>query len=171
MENILTSIIERLEDNRTALGLSYIDEEYGQVDILDDESRETYPVTFPAVLIDAQGVQWQDLGNGMQKGSALVNVNVYIDCYDDTHAYSTTISKVDDRIATVRGVNALLQGWEPDGAAGSLRRVSSATSTNNHGIKLYQATFSVPVYESFRTGSSKTVQTVKVTAAVIGEDD
>ena len=46
MENLLAAIITRLEGYAQSLGLSYIDEEYGQVDFLDDEARDTYPVTF-----------------------------------------------------------------------------------------------------------------------------
>lgn len=87
MEHLLTSIIGRLESVGGSLGLSYIDEEYGQVEFLDYEDRDTYPVTFPCVLVDCQGEQWAQAGDGMQKGVATVNVNVYIDCYDDTHAF------------------------------------------------------------------------------------
>lgn len=166
MEHILTSIIEKLEANAVALGLSMVDEEYGQVDIIDDGSRETYPVTFPAVFVDFQGVQWESLGRRMQKGTATVAVNVYVDCYDDTHAYSTTIGKASERMALVRSVTELLQGWEPDGASGQLIRTGAAASTGNHGIKLYQTTFTVPVYETFESSGEAEVRTVKVTAEI-----
>lgn len=149
MENILTSIIERLEGNASALGLSYVDEEYGQVDILDDDSRDTYPVTFPCVLVDCQGEEWAEAGKDMQEGTATVNVNIYLDCYDDTHAGSTTIEEVSARLELVRSVTELLQNWKPLDNSRALMRTSTRTSTNNHGIKLYQITFSVRVFESF----------------------
>lgn len=150
MEQLLTAIIDRLQTNALEIGLSYIDEEYGQVDILDDDTRDTYPVTFPAVLVDCQGESWNQLGNHQQKGDATINVNIYLDCYDDTHAYSGTIEKVAERMALVRSVTELLQEWRPlPNVSGVLKRTNTQTSTNNHGIKLYQVTFTTPVYETF----------------------
>ncbi|MEE3485091.1 MAG: hypothetical protein VZQ98_12310 [Bacteroidales bacterium] len=168
MEHLLTSIIGRLESVGGSLGLSYIDEEYGQVEFLDYEDRDTYPVTFPCVLVDCQGEQWAQVGDGMQRGVATVNVNVYIDCYDDTHAFiappetveeeeigeetatiSATAGKADCRMALVRSVTEYLQGWSPLEEGRTLTRVSTSTSTLNHHIKLYQIAFTVPVYESF----------------------
>lgn len=167
MEQILTAIIDKLQENAVALGLSYIDEEYGQVDIIDDASRETYPVTFPAVLVDAQGTTWQNLGEMHQKGTASIAVNIYLDCYDDTHAYSNTIDKVRERMELVRNVTELLQGWEPVEGGGSLIRQSSAATTNNHGIKLYQTVFSMPIYEDFADRRKAEVRTVSIQASIV----
>lgn len=160
MEKILTEIITRLEGNAPSLGLSYIDEEYGQVEFLDDESRDTYPVTFPAVLIDCQGGQWSQLGQSMQNGSATIAVNIYIDCYDDTHAHSTTIEKVKGRLALVRSVTELLQEWQPLDNSGKLIRQATAFQTMNHGIKMYQTTYSVRLCESFNKTGKAVVGTV-----------
>lgn len=157
MEELLTSIIDRLTSMQASLGLSYIDEEYGQVDMLDDESRDSYPVTFPAVTVDLRGASWKDLSTKMQQADAEIAVNVYIDCYDDTHYGSGTIAKVTDRMALVRKVTEAVQGWHPSNCSRSLTRVSSTAETNNHGIKRYQITFSASAYESF----DKPLNTVK----------
>lgn len=149
MEQILTAIIQRLEANAVALGLSYIDEEYGQVDMLDEEGRDSYPVTFPCVLVDCAGETWRQIGIYNQTGTANVNLNVYMDCYDDTHANSGTIEKVEERKALVRSITELLQGWKPLADGGVMVRQSTQTSTINHGIKLYQVSFSLPVNEDF----------------------
>lgn len=149
MENLLAAIITRLEGYAQSLGLSYIDEEYGQVDFLDDETRDTYPVTFPCVLVDCPGEDWAEAGRDMQEGTATVNVNVYMDCYDDTHANSTTVDKVSERCGLVREVTELLQNWRPLDSGRSLVRTATRASTNNHGIKMYQVSFTVRVFESF----------------------
>ena len=165
MENLLTAIIDILEDHDRELGLSYIDEEYGQVEMLDNDNADTYPVTFPAVLVDCSGEQWEQLGVQHQKGLATVNVNIYIDCYHDTHARSTTRHMVEDRMALVRAVTELLQGHTPiEGVTGVLTRTASITSTNAHGIKMYQVTFTTPVYESFDRTETHEVQTVSIKA-------
>ena len=164
MENLLTAIIDILEEHGRALGLSCIDEEYGQVEMLDSDT-DTYPVTFPAVLVDCSGEQWEQLGVQHQKGLATVNVNIYIDCYHDTHAYSHTRHMVEDRMALVRAVTELLQGVTPiKGTTGVLTRTASITSTNAHGIKMYQVTFTTPVYESFDHTEKHEVQTVTINA-------
>lgn len=168
MEHLLTAIIDKLEDNAASLGLGMVDEEYGQVEFLDYEDRDTYPVTFPAVLVDCQGEQWQQVGNLMQKGVATISLNIYIDCYDDTHAYSTTASKAEDRMSLVRSITELMQGWNPLSEGGELTRQSSVFSTINHGIKKYQVTFTVPVYESFKSEERKqTVQSVNITGGFV----
>lgn len=165
MEHLLTAIIDRLEEHGRELGLSYIDEEYGQVEMLDSDNAETYPVTFPAVLVDSSGEQWQQLGVQHQKGLATVNVNIYIDCYHDTHAYSNTRHRVAERMGLVRSITELLQGVTPiEGITGVLTRTATTTSTNAHGIKMYQVTFTTPVYESFDRTETHEVQTVTINA-------
>ena len=51
MEHVLEDLIrlvgEAFPDMKT------VDEDYGQLEMLDDDTRDTYPITFPAVLIAA----------------------------------------------------------------------------------------------------------------------
>ena len=41
--------------------LSTIDEDYGQLEMINQENRDTYPLTYPAVLIDASEVMWSNI--------------------------------------------------------------------------------------------------------------
>lgn len=169
MEQILTAIIERLEEHKAELGLGYVDEEYGQVDALDDESRDLYAPTFPAVLVDLTSGQWSQDGRQMQHGSVTVNLNIYVDCYDDTHAYSTTIGKIKERMRLVRDITALFQGKMLVEEGGNMVRQSATASTGNHGIKLYQIAFTLPLYESFNEEGRTTVRQVSVVPRLIKE--
>jgi hypothetical protein len=163
MENITTSIIERLQANAGKLGLSYIDEDYGQVEIIDDDTRDTYPVTFPAALVSIDSADWSNVTVLRQEGMATITVNLYLDCYDDTHAYSTTISKVEERISLLRKVTELLHGWRPVSGCGALIRTASRMSTGNHGIKVYSVTYTMAVYESFDPTATATIKEVSIT--------
>ena len=63
MENFLLNNFRRLDSLTPSL--SSIDEDYGQLETTED----TYPVTFPCVLVGNSEIDWQNLGNsGAQHG-------------------------------------------------------------------------------------------------------
>ena len=72
---------------------------------------DMYPVTFPAVLIDLQEASWSNLEGKSQKGTVKVNVQLLIDCYDDTHYNSGTMDAIKERSAMVEELHRLLQGY------------------------------------------------------------
>ena len=81
MEEIFIAIMERIAEKMPEL--SYIDEDYGQLEAGAEEDH--YPVTFPCVLIGNAESDWNDLGYGVQKSESLITIRLAIDCYDDTH--------------------------------------------------------------------------------------
>ena len=50
MERLLYDILTNLEEKAAELGLSYVDEDFGQLEAIDEEGKDTYPLTYPAVL-------------------------------------------------------------------------------------------------------------------------
>lgn len=144
MESILEDLVRHVGDNMPELKV--VDEDYGQLEFIDQESRDTYPLTFPAVLIDAPDVSWSNIRGLSQKGLATVRARLVIDCYDDTHYTSGTTGRIADREKLRRKLHLLLQGHrvEHDSA---LIRTSSRFYTFNHGIKVYEATYTLEVTE------------------------
>jgi hypothetical protein len=140
MELFLYQIINHVKENMTSISL--VDENYGQLDNIDDSDSDMYPITFPAVLIDLQEATWTNLAHSAQKGTVKVNVQLIIDCYDDTHAYSGTMEAIKQRAQLVEQLHALLQGYRPKDD-GALIRESSKFYTANHGIKVYEMVYSV----------------------------
>ena len=65
MEEIFIAIMERIAEKMPEL--SYIDEDYGQLEAGAEEDH--YPVTFPCVLVGNAESDWNDLGYGVQKAS------------------------------------------------------------------------------------------------------
>lgn len=144
MESILEKIISYVGDSMPMLKV--IDEDYGQLEFIDQQDRDTYPLTFPAVLIDAPETQWSNIEGLSQKGLTTVRVKLIIDCYDDTHYGSGTTELIARREALRRRLHLLLQGFRvEDGTA--LIRTSSRFYTFNHGIKVYEATYTAEVTE------------------------
>lgn len=154
MESILENIISRIGEGMPEL--KTVDEDYGQLEFIDQESRDTYPLTFPAVLIDAPDTQWTNIQGLSQKGTATVRARLILDCYDDTHYTSGTLDRIADRERMRRKLHLLLQGYRPGGCAAALMRASSRFYTFNHGIKVYEATYTATVTETVEPDTVKT---------------
>lgn len=129
--------------------LSMVDEDYGQLENLEDDNRDMYPITFPAVLIENTETEWSNLSRRSQKGDALFRVRLIIDCYDDTHAECGTQYAVEEREDMRSRLHTILQGFRPvdDGV---LIRKRSKFFTWYHGIKVYEMTYACVVTETIR---------------------
>ena len=140
MESLLYHLIEHIKESMPSL--SMVDEDYGQLEAIDKEDVDTYPVTFPCVLIDIPETEWSNLSGKSQKGKAKVNVRLVIDCYDDTHYGSGTEEKTLERAEMVKDLHKILQGFRPD-EDGELIREKSRFYTWSHGIRVYEMLYSV----------------------------
>ena len=139
---MLYQLINHIKENMPSLSL--VDEDYGQLEAIDKEDMQTYPVTFPCVLIDMPETEWSNLSGKSQKGKTKVNVRLVIDCYDDTHYGSGTMEAMHGRTEMVRDLHRFLQCYRPDGD-GELIREKSRFYTWSHGIKVYEMLYSVSV--------------------------
>ena len=140
MESLLYHLIDHIKESMPSLSL--VDEDYGQLEAIDKEDVDTYPVTFPCVLIDIPETEWSNLSGKSQKGKAKVNVRLVIDCYDDTHYGSGTEEKTLERAEMVKDLHKALQGYRPE-EDGELIREKSRFYTWSHGIKVYEMLYSV----------------------------
>lgn len=163
MEQLLESLISLFGVEMPEL--CTVDEDYGQLEMLNQENRDTYPLTFPAVLIDAPDVMWSNIAGLSQKGLATIRVKLIIDCYDDTHYGSTTTSRISKRAAMVAKVHKLLQGYRVDETT-ELIRTNSRFYTWDHGIKVYEQTYTGTVTELIEPETSSKKVYPKIT---IGE--
>ena len=160
METLLESLINLFGQQMPEL--STIDEDYGQLEMINQENRDTYPLTFPAVLIDAPDVMWSNIGGLSQKGDATIRAKLIIDCYDDTHHGSGTTDRIAERAAMRKKVHRLLQGYRIDDQA-QLIRTNSRFYTWDHGIKVYEQTYTGVVTELIPLDSVSTQARPKVT--------
>lgn len=161
MEQILTEIIDHLEENALDLGLSYIDENFGQLEAIDNE-EDTYPLTFPAVLVELQNIQWEHTNGLRQDGTATIVVQLLIDCYDDTHAYSNQRHKVEERERLNRSVTTHLHGLRILDNTSTLTRISSNSYNASHLIKVYETTYTAKVWEKFEEQATGIIHSVRI---------
>ena len=160
MEKLLESLINLFGQEMPEL--STIDEDYGQLEMINQENRDTYPLTFPALLIDAADVSWSNIAGLSQKGEATVRARLIIDCYDDTHYGSTTTDRISERAALRAKVHKLLQGYRIDDEA-QLIRTNSRFYTWDHGIKVYEQTYTGVVTEILKPETEPARATPKIT--------
>ena len=80
MEELFKLIIELITNKMPRLSL--VDEDCGQLEAGIEE--DTYPVTFPCVLIGNLEANWTNVGMGAQMGQVSFSVRLAVDCYDDT---------------------------------------------------------------------------------------
>lgn len=142
MESMLYRLIYHIKENMPELSL--VDEDYGQLEALDNNEVDMYPVTFPAVLINTQETVWSNLSGKNQKGKAQLVFRLIIDCYDDTHYGSGTMEAMEERQEMVTELHRHLQCFRPVGS-GELIREKSRFYTWSHGIKVYEMTYSISV--------------------------
>ena len=149
--------------------LSTIDEDYGQLEMINQENRDTYPLTYPALLIDAPDVSWSNIEGLSQKGTATIRARLIIDCYDDTHYGSTTTSRISERAAMRRKVHKLLQGYRVNGET-ELIRTNSRFYTWDHGIKVYEQTYSCVVTEMLEPETEAVQAQPRVTVRLMNQE-
>lgn len=158
MEHLLYDIIQYIGNNMP--DIRTIDEDYGQLEMLDD-NRESYPLIFPAILIDSPDATWENIGGFNQKGVCSVNVRLCFDCYDDSHYNSGQTDRILEREDKRRELHRLLQGHRI-GDSSALIRTSSRFFTTNHGIKVYESTYTLELTEMCQSESQRTKVSIRV---------
>lgn len=143
MEEIFIAIMERIAGMIPEL--SYIDEDYGQLELT--EEQDSYPVTFPCVLIGNTESDWNDIGYGVQKSESFVTVRLAIDCYDDTHYSSGTYEKVRERQLKAKELYKALQEFQCTEEATPLVRVKSRDYSLLGNIKVYETIYSFTLHD------------------------
>lgn len=141
MDEILINIMERIAAEMPEL--SMLDEDYGQLEMSAED--DSYPVTFPCVLVGNIATDWRDQGLGCQKGAALVTVRLAIDCYDDTHYSSGTYDRVRERRQSDLRLYKALNRFKSAQCATPLVRVKSRDYTLPGFIKVFETTFSFTI--------------------------
>lgn len=151
MEYLLSKLVGYIASEMPELSL--VDEDYGQLEALDQTDRDMYPLTYPAVLIEPSRVDWSHLQGDSQKGIATLRIRLIIDCYDDTHAGSGTTLRIIEREELRNRLHSLLEGYRPLNDGG-LMRTQSTFFTFNHGIKVYEAIYTCTVTEVLKKGKT-----------------
>lgn len=143
MEHLQTAIMAQVTEHLPELSL--VDEDWGQLQALLN-GEDTYPVTFPCVLIGDIKGKWENATPFTQQGQATVTVRLAFDCYDDTHAGSGTEGKVQERLQLENRLYKSLQAFRVD--RDRLRRTESTQFSLPGGIKVYETIFSFKVVDS-----------------------
>lgn len=150
MDQIITAIMDRISERVPEVSL--IDEDYGQLEMLaaDDDRSDSYPVTFPCVLISESETAWSDVKSSLQRGDTSLSVRLAVDCYTDTrHSAPDREAGVRSRQSLVRDLFDAIQGMRPVTGASALTRTRSSSTIMPGFIKVYEFTFRLRCSQSF----------------------
>ena len=142
MEELLLKMLRHIKEEIPEL--SYVDEDTGQL----ETNEDTYPVTFPCVLIGNTQINWKDLGvSGLQKGDGSIIVRLAIDCYSDTHIGSTQEEGITERQRFAKRIFNALQCEVLCTSIGPLSRIKSRDYTLPGNIKVYEQMYQFDIHE------------------------
>lgn len=139
MEELYIAILERIQSEMPEI--AYIDEDYGQLEGMDSENEDFYPVTFPCVLVGNAEADWKDTGMGTQAGEITLAVRLGIDCYHDTHIGSGTTGRIRERLQMAGKLYHALQNFRFCRNMDELVRIKSRDYTLPGNIKVYEIVF------------------------------
>lgn len=145
MEKFLLLLLQHVAEQFPVLSL--VSEDCGQLETQED----TYPVTFPCVLIGNTDINWNNLEEGIsdQRGEATITVRLAVDCYDDVHIGSTQENTIADRLQLAHEIHETLQGTEFDECDNvwPLSRIKSRDYTLPGNIKVYESIYRFIIHE------------------------
>jgi len=113
--------------------LRWIDYDQGQIDY----PAEHYPIDFPAVLIDFENTDWEDLGRQIQGGDITIGFRVAFRLYEDLNNHTPADSRNAglQKLQLLTTIHKALQGF-----AGAnynrLSRIRTFTEKRNDGLKV-----------------------------------
>ena len=123
--------------------LSLVDEDCGQL----ESGEDTYPVTFPCVLINIQQIRWKTFATGIQQGSVDAVIRLCIDCYHDTHYGSGTEERLRERIAMYKQLHEIVSGIIPGENEEPWERTVTRCYNLQGGLKVYETTYNCLISE------------------------
>lgn len=153
MEELYIKLLERIQEEMPEL--SYIDEDCGQLEALNEENEDYYPVTFPCVLVGGEEADWEDVGMGAQTGHVQLAVRLAVDCYHDTHVGSGTTDRIRERMAMANRLYRALQGYSLCPNMDGMARVKSRNYTLPGGVKVYEYVFSFDYHDESALSHSR----------------
>lgn len=179
MELLLSKIIDHIGDHMPVL--STIDEDCGQLEAYADESRDNYPLTFPAVLLNVDSIDWSNTGGDpnhrAQFGRLTIRVRLLIDCYDDIHYGSNGQKKAAERQALAHQLHATIHGFKPFNEESTeqyyqMTRIRSMYQAGPHNVKVYDQYYTLTVLESTPCQTAKANKpTVKISVSRVSHEN
>lgn len=122
--------------------LSYIDEDCGQLEAMLN-GEDTYPITFPAALINFGDILWENVKNdGTQLGKGTVTIRIAFDQYDDTHTGAGQDGYGTARRTLVHEIHKKIHGLKAADSGRPYLRTASHSYSAPGRIKIYELDYS-----------------------------
>lgn len=148
MEQLFNDMRQHLADTLGSR-LALVAEDCGQLDAVEDGTKEQYGVAFPCALIAMPEVEWTALKAAAgQRGRATLTVRLAFACADSGAAPGGTdggAADTDARLELAADVNAAINGWTFEGCERAMLRTRSRQYSRKGGVKVYEVAYSTAV--------------------------
>ncbi len=137
--NLLALLSTKIPD------LNWIDLDQGQIDFPADH----YPISYPACLIDFEDTEWEDIGQGMQGGTATISFRIAFRIYQDSNNHTQADSRKAglDKLKLINTIHATLHGYAGTNY-NALTRTRQFTEKRQDGLKVVAMQYSTYIKDS-----------------------
>lgn len=131
MDILYKDLLERLDDQVPEL--RWIDYDQGQIDF----PAESYPVDFPALLIDFENTEWEDVGQLVQGGTLTISFRTAFRLYEDMNNHTPAESRNNGllKLRLLNKIHKALHGFGGEHYNG-LSRTRQFTEKREDGLKV-----------------------------------
>lgn len=141
MEQLFKDVLNRIEEKTE--GLNCIDEDYGQLEAV-ETAEDTYPVSFPCLLVSIPEIEWANLDGVSQRGIGTVLIRLAMDCNDELISGNDAAANAMERMRFANGIHRTLQGFAPSSTT-RLSRSKSGMYSLPGDIKVYETEYKFSV--------------------------
>jgi hypothetical protein len=145
--NLFLLLQQRVQDN--VPGISFIDQDLGQ---LNPNPDDTFPVTFPCLLIDLNYFTFKDLGENVQTAAGTIVFRLGFSTYSssDQSAPEETKETALQFYELEWALHKAFQGWDAGDYFGHLNRISVHTEKRSDALRVRELRYTV-AFEDYST--------------------
>ncbi len=131
MDVLYKNLLARLDANVPEL--AWIDYDQGQIDF----PGTSYPIDFPAVLIDFEEIPWEDVGQMVQGGVLTIAFRIAFEIWEDSNNHTPEDSRNAGllKLQLINKIHQYLQGHSA-GHYNALSRTRQFTEKRDDGLKV-----------------------------------
>jgi hypothetical protein len=137
--NNFSTVYPQIADRLSAMvpALGWIDLDQEQLEQANEALDYPLPYDAGVALISFDEVDWQDLGQGVQRGDAVIRVTLAIQVVQDSYQHSSQRAAAMAKLSMLGEIHRALQHFAGDGFGALVRTYSRKEPASQPGLWVY----------------------------------